>query len=116
MSKPDTTQIDASKGGGKTDWAVFDALTDEEVAAAVARDPDAVASTPEELARMRRVSPARFIRQRMSMSPKRFAETFDIPLATLLAWERHESEPTAVELAYLRAIERNPDSVRKVPA
>ena len=116
MTKPRTTQVDPS-AAGSTDWAVFDALTEEEVAAAVARDPDAVETTAQDAARMRRVSPARFIRLRLSMSQKKFAEAYDIPLGTLNAWERHEAEPSAVELAYLRAIERNPDVVRvKVPA
>jgi DNA-binding transcriptional regulator YiaG len=29
-------------------------------------------------------------------------------METLLAWERHRAEPTEVELAYLRLIEREP--------
>ena len=115
MTKPVTMPVDPS-APGSTDWAVFDALTPEEVAAAVASDPDAVETTAQDAARMRRVSPARFIRQRLRMTPKTFAEAFDIPLATLMAWERHESEPDAVALAYLKAIERNPDGVRKMTA
>ena len=39
----------------KTDWARIDAMTDEEVVAALS-DPDAQPLTPEELARMRVVS------------------------------------------------------------
>ena len=113
MSKRNTTPAEPE---GKTDWKAFEALTDEEVAEAVARDPDAVPTTPESLARMRRVSPARFIRRKLSMTPESFAEAFGIPLETLHAWERHEAEPSAVEFAYLRAIERNPDGVRLVPA
>ena len=114
MNKPDTPH---RLGPGGMDLDAFDALTDEQIAEGVARDPDAVPTTPESLAAMRRVSPARLIRQKLSMSQKKFAEAYDIPLATLLAWERHEAEPTAVELAYLRAIERNPEIVRvKVPA
>lgn len=31
----------ADNGGGSTDWAAFDALTDEEIEAAVRSDPDA---------------------------------------------------------------------------
>lgn len=112
MTKPGT--IEGS--GGNTDWSVFDALTDEEVSAAVARDPDAVETTAEEAVKMRRVTMSRFIRHKLSMSQKTFAETFDIPLSTLVSWERHETEPSAVEMAYLRAIERNPEGVRKVPA
>jgi DNA-binding transcriptional regulator YiaG len=109
MSKPNTSP---QAGEGGMDWAKFDALTDEQVAEAVARDPDAVPSTPEQLARMRRISPARYTRQKLAMSPRKFAETYGIPLETQQKWERHEAEPTVVELAYLRAIERNPEIAR----
>jgi putative transcriptional regulator len=111
MSKANTTTAD-----GGMNWAAFDALTDEEIAAAVARDPDAAPFARSGDAPMRRITLSRFLRHKLSMSQKKFAEAYDIPLATLIAWERHEAEPTAVELAYLRAIERNPDGVRKVPA
>ena len=40
----------------KTDWARIDAMTDEEVVAAALSDPDAQPLTPEQLAKMRRVS------------------------------------------------------------
>jgi DNA-binding transcriptional regulator YiaG/uncharacterized DUF497 family protein len=68
------------------------------------------------LARMQRVAPAKFVRQKLGMTQEAFAAAYDIPLAVLRAWERHESEPSSVELAYLRAIEQAPDAVRKVPA
>ena len=35
-----------------------------------------------------------------------------IPLETLRAWERHQVEPTEVELAYLRLIEREPEMAK----
>ena len=35
-----------------------------------------------------------------------------IPLDTLAAWERHEAEPSEVELAYLKLIEREPELAR----
>ena len=116
MTKPATTQHSRVTGPGGMDQAAFDALTDEEIAAAVARDPDAVPTIPESLARMRRISPARLIRQKLGLSYRKFSEVFGIPEETLPAWERHEAEPSVVELAYLRAIERNPDGVRKVSA
>ena len=116
MTKPDTKQVSAGKGPGGMDQATFDALTDDEVAAAVARDSDAVPTTSQSLARMRRISPARLIRQKLGMSQRKFSDAFGIPEETLLAWERHEMEPSVVEFAYLRAIERNPDAVRKASA
>ena len=118
MNKPATkTKTSGVKSGdGGMDWAAFDALTDEDIAAAAATDPDNPILTPELLARMRRISPARFIRQKLRMTPKGFAEAYEIPLETLQAWERHLSEPTSVELAYLRRIERFPDVMRKLTA
>ena len=89
-------------------------MTDEEVIAAALDDPDNPPTSPERLARMRRISPAKFIRQKLAMSQEGFAAAYAIPLDTLKAWERHEAEPSPVELAYLRAIERVPDAT-KVP-
>jgi DNA-binding transcriptional regulator YiaG len=88
-------------------------MTDEEVLTAAMSDPDCPPTSPERLAKMRRISPARFIRQRLGMTVEAFADAYDIPAATLRAWERHLTEPTPVELAYLRAIQRAPEAVRK---
>ena len=41
---------------GETDWAVADALTDEEIAAAALSDPDAQPLTEEQLLEFRRVA------------------------------------------------------------
>jgi DNA-binding transcriptional regulator YiaG len=88
-------------------------MTDEEIVTAALSDPDCPPTPPERLAKMRRVSPARFIRQRLGMTVEAFADAYDIPADTLRAWERHLAEPTLVELAYLRAIQRTPEAVRK---
>lgn len=119
MSKPDTSKGDSpvlKDDVGGMDWAAFDALTDEDIAAAVARDPDAAPVADNSGAPMRRITLCRFIRHKLAMSQTVFADAYDIPLTTLQAWERQDSEPDAVALAYLRAIERNPEAVRKVPA
>ena len=52
----------------KTDWARIDAMTDEEVVAAALSDPDAQPLTPEQLAKMRRVSRVKVLRQRLGMT------------------------------------------------
>ena len=46
------------------------------------------------------------------MSREEFAAAYGIPLETLVAWERHRAEPSEVELAYLRLIEREPEMAR----
>lgn len=96
-------------------WASLDAMTDDEIRARALKDPDNPPTTPERLAKMRRISPAKFIRQKLVMSQEEFATAYGIPLDLLRAWEKHEIEPTQVELAYLRAIERAPEAIR-VPA
>jgi putative transcriptional regulator len=85
------------------------AKTEAEITAAARSDPDNPPLTIEQLARMKPVAVARRVRQKLGMSHKTFAATYDIPLDVLLAWERHDAEPTHAELTYLRAIEREPE-------
>jgi DNA-binding transcriptional regulator YiaG len=49
------------------------------------------------------------VRLKLHMGRETFAAAYGIPLETLRAWERHQAEPTEVELAYLRLIEREPE-------
>jgi putative transcriptional regulator len=60
MSKTGTTRVTVKPGEplprGKTDWARLDTMTDDEIMAAALSDPDAQPLTPEQLAKMRRVS------------------------------------------------------------
>lgn len=87
-------------------------MTEEEVLAAANDDPDNPPIPPERLAALRRVSPAKLIRQKLGLSRDAFSEAYGIPLDILRAWESHRAEPSTVELAYLRAIERAPEATR----
>jgi putative transcriptional regulator len=82
------------------DWRRLDALTDEEITAAVLNDPDNPPRTDEQLARFRRPALAKRIRHKLRMGRETFSAAYGIPLETLKARERHEVEPTAVEIAY----------------
>jgi putative transcriptional regulator len=84
-------------------------MTDEEIRAAAMADPDNPPLTDEQLARFRRPSLAFKVRRKLRMARETFATAYGIPLEMLRAWERHEAEPTEVELAYLRLIEREPE-------
>jgi putative transcriptional regulator len=88
----------------KTDWARFDAMTDEEVEAAARSDPDNPPLTPEQLKRMRRISPAKHVRWKLGLSQAEFAKRFRIPLGTLRDWEQHRTEPDQAAQAYLKVI------------
>jgi putative transcriptional regulator len=101
---------------GKTDWARLDAMTDEEVVAAAKSDPDAQPLTSEELAKMRRVSPVKVLRQRLGMTQAEFAQAFRLPITTLRDWEQHRSAPDAPARALLLAIERDPEVMRRLLA
>jgi putative transcriptional regulator len=118
MSKTGTTRVTVKPGEepprGKTDWARVNAMTDEEVMAAALSDPDAQPLDPETLAKMRRVSPVKVLRQRLGMTQAEFAEAFRLPISTLRDWEQHRSVPDAPARALLRAIDRDPETMRRL--
>jgi len=120
MSKTGTTRVTVKPGEplprGKTDWARLDAMTDEEVIAAALSDPDARPLTPEQLAKMRRVSRVRVLRRRLGMTQAEFAEAFHLPITTLRDWEQRRSTPDAPARALLLAIERDPEVMRRLLA
>src|SRR5882757_1653714 len=107
---PDKLQPD------KPDWARVHAMTEEEVMAAALSDPDSQPLTPEQLARMRRVSRVKVLRQRLDMTQAEFAEAFHLPITTLRDWEQHRSTPDAPARALLLAIERDPKAMKQLLA
>ena len=107
-NKPTSDDVRDRFGMTPADWARQDAMTDEEITAAAMQDPDNPPLTPEQLAQMRPPSLAKRVRHKLHLGRESFAAAYGIPLDTLIAWERHQTEPTRVELAYLRLIEREP--------
>ena len=89
-------------------------MTEEEIMAAALADPDAQPLSADELARMRRVSRVRALRQRIGMTQVEFAEAFHLPVTTLRDWEQRRSTPDAPARALLLAIERDPEVMRKL--
>jgi hypothetical protein len=57
-------------------------MTDADVHAAALSDPDALPSTPEQLARMRLMSPAKRILLKLGWKQENFAKPFRVPLGT----------------------------------
>ncbi|HEY1246658.1 MAG TPA: transcriptional regulator [Hyphomicrobiaceae bacterium] len=94
------------------DYRRLRARTDEEITAAALSDPDNPPLTDEQLARFRRPALSMRIRHKLHMGRETFAAAYGIPPETLKAWERFKAEPTEVELAYLRLIEREPEMAR----
>ncbi len=95
----------------KTDWAVFDALTEEEVTTAALSDPDNPPLTDAELARFKRVPNPKEIRQVLHMTQEQFAARFEVPLGTLRDWEQGVREPDSAAKSYLRVIAKIPHAV-----
>lgn len=54
---------------------------------------------------------ARAIRQKLAMTQKEFAQTFDIPLPTLQKWERGARMPHGPAGTLLKVIEHDPEAV-----
>ena len=120
MSKIGTTRVTVKRGEtlprGNTDWAELDTMSDDEVMAAALSDPDAQPLTPAQLARMRRVSRVKALRQRLGMTQEAFAEAFHLPITTLRDWEQRRSKPDAPARALLLAIERDPEAMKRLLA
>ena len=118
MNKTATTRMTVKSGEalprGKTDWSRVNTLTEDELLVAARADPDSQPLRPEELAKMRRVSPVKALRQRLGMTQLQFAEAFGLPVSTLRDWEQRRSTPDAPARALLRAISREPQTMRRL--
>jgi putative transcriptional regulator len=100
----------------ETDWAAFDAMTDEEVHAAALADPDAQPLTEEQLARLKPVSRAKIVRMKLHLIQKQFAERYGIPLSTLRDWEQYRTEPDRAAQSYIEAIAAFPEGIAEALA
>ncbi len=86
-------------------------MTDAEIEAAAAADPDARPMSTEELRRARRVPRIKTLRRALSLTQKEFAARYHIPLGTLRDWEQGRTEPDQPACAYLKVIARDPEGV-----
>src|SRR4051794_5245598 len=98
------------------DWAALDALTDEEIDAQVAADPDAAPELTEEwFVKAEKLEPidVKAIRGKLGLSQPEFARAFSLNLASLRDWEQQRRAPRGPALALLRIIDREPDAARR---
>jgi len=86
-------------------------MTEAEVAAAAAADPDSRPMTPEELRRARRVPRVKTLRRALGFTQEEFAARYQIPLGTLRDWEQGRTEPDQPTRAYLKVIAADPERV-----
>jgi putative transcriptional regulator len=91
-------------------------MTEAEIEAATAADPDARPMTAEELRTARRVPRVKTLRRALGLTQEEFAGRYQIPLGTLRDWEQGRTEPDGPARAYLKAIAGDPEAVKRALA
>ncbi|MGH2345561.1 MAG: helix-turn-helix domain-containing protein [Chloroflexota bacterium] len=89
-------------------------MTEEQVRAAAAADPDAHPMTADELRAARRVPRVKTLRRALGFTQEEFAARYQIPLGTLRDWEQGRSEPDRPARAYLKVISRDPERIHQL--
>ena len=118
---PTLEVIDLSKL--KVDWKKVDKITDAEIAAQIAADPDtAPAWTEADVARARWVLPwprpedVRAIRTRLGLSQETFAARFGFSVETIRNYEQGHRRPNGPARVLLRVIAAEPEAVERALA
>jgi putative transcriptional regulator len=91
-------------------------MTEQEIEAAAAADPDARPMTPDQLRTVRRVPRAKTLRRALGMTQEEFATRYHIPVGTLRDWEQGRCEPDQPARAYLTVIAHDPEGVKRALA
>jgi putative transcriptional regulator len=91
-------------------------MTEEEIVAAAAADPDARPMTVEQLRSAKRVPRTKSLRSALDLTQEEFAARYHIPLGTLRDWEQGRCEPDQPARAYLTVIASDPEGVRRALA
>lgn len=94
-----------------SDWARFDAMTEEEIEANAASDPDNPPITAAELERLKPIPNPRSIRRHLRLTQEQFSRQFHLPLGTIRDWEQGKKEPDSAAKVLLRVIEEEPEAV-----
>ena len=112
--RADGTIVEVMSDGGEQPFPVtpMRAMTEAEIEAAAAADPDARPMTPEELRTARRVPRVKTLRRALGLTQQEFAARYQIPLGTLRDWEQGRTEPDQPARAYLTVIARDPEGAR----
>jgi putative transcriptional regulator len=102
------------------DWAAIDALTDKDIDAMIAADPDVAPewnwSLDDPKVRIMVPTDVKAIRAKFGLSQERFAKIFALNLATLRDWEQERRMPHGPARTLLQIIDREPEAVRRALA
>ncbi len=88
-------------------------MTEAQISAAAAADPDARPMTPEEWEAAPRVPRVRSLRRALRLTQEEFAARYHIPVGTLRDWEQGRTEPDQPTRAYLKVIAVDPEGIRR---
>ena len=99
ITNPDGSETPKPK---RTDWAKFDATTEEDIARHIAEDRAE--------ARADAAAYIRAIRARTGLSQPAFAQRLRVSVATLRNWEQGKRHPQGPARALLRIIDKAPEA------
>ncbi len=78
-----------------TDWAAIEALTDDQIAAAVTDDPDAAPTLVYATPGLTPIVNVKKLREHLALTQEAFAAAYRIPIGTLRDWEQSRKLPDA---------------------
>ena len=106
---PKTLSDAARQALAATDWDRVDAMTDADPARQIAANPDAAPDMAPEI-------DVRAIRAASGMTQAGFAAAYDFSVRTLQEWERGAKRPSGPARTLLRAINGDPEGLRRALA
>ncbi|MBK5294220.1 MAG: helix-turn-helix domain-containing protein [Acidobacteriia bacterium] len=88
-------------------------MSDGEVRAAAAADPDNPPLTDEEIAHLEPIPDVKAIREKLGLSQREFASLYHLSLPTVRDWEQRRYQPDQAARTLLRLIARAPKLVER---
>jgi putative transcriptional regulator len=113
--RPDGAVVEILGGGKERPFpdTPMRPMTEDEISAAAAADPDARPMTAEQLAKAKRIPRIKTLRRALGLTQDEFATRYHIPLGTLRDWEQGRTEPDQPARAYLKVIASDPEGVSR---
>lgn len=114
-TRPDGTVVQIHADGSETPFVSepMRPMTEAEISAAAAADPDARPMTSDEWRSARPVPRVRTLRRALALTQEEFAARYHIPLGTLRDWEQGRTTPDQPARAFLKVIATDPEGVRR---
>jgi putative transcriptional regulator len=90
------------------------AMSEADIEAVAAGDPDNQPMTPEQEGQLRPVPRVKTLRRALGLTQEEFSARYHIPLGTLRDWEQGRSQPDQPARAFLSVIARAPKEVAEL--